>query len=665
MGFNLSISETDDRQINDNSIRAKPAQETDFFNRNGFTQDTEIKVDRSIISNDWGYVTIIETVTLQNSSTFNAFHYSITTELYDHVQYMKVHINEGGDDQDISTSLENDNTTATWTVSIPEVSDDTTSTYRFQIVLAIANTFTTIRDTLAGVDGYPFRFEGYNFYPWFDFPITELSVTAGIESVDTNQKYDNDTNLPKPSDVNGNFEDFENTTMSLGLYSEITSVPGIAQTTIANLYPNAADREIIPEYHPETAEALTQPVRFDAYFENAPLEYKSVESIIDINQWGSVFHTERITMVHRGVEGQNIGGPIDPKDIPIFINVFGIKTFSAYDAYGNLSDSTKEFRDEFSSPHTPNITLVKVAPRVAVSPGNEFTIEMKYEVRHDYRLYETSGFLTPAGNLTIPAMSIFNWTNTKTSIKVIFPPLASIKLPKTTMWGQPVSNVKRTTTPGLLGFPRPTLEITISDFSYYDNTIETIQYSFTPVIGLFFEPILFMLLFSFLGLLYVLIRNFSFALGQAVTPSTSEVTIPFDLIRGFVINYEEKTALRARVTSLEKKRKNLKKMEFQKQKQTLLNKQVSVDRELVKFTSELSEKGARYRDAVRSIELAEAEREQALSNLTDLETKKKQKRMRAEIYNKLKEDYSRRLRRSNATIERVLVNLRSLLTERR
>jgi hypothetical protein len=65
---------------------------------------------------------------------------------------------------------------------------------------------------------------------------------------------------------------------------------------------------------------------------------------------------------------------------------------------------------------------------------------------------------------------------------------------------------------------------------------------------------------------------------------------------------------------------------------------------------------------MRSIEVAEASREDYLINIESLEKKKSQGRIGKEAYARLKIDYDKKLKKSNNSIDKVLIELRNLLT---
>ena len=66
---------------------------------------------------------------------------------------------------------------------------------------------------------------------------------------------------------------------------------------------------------------------------------------------------------------------------------------------------------------------------------------------------------------------------------------------------------------------------------------------------------------------------------------------------------------------------------------------------------------------MRSIEVAEESRDGILRNIESLERKKSQGRIGKEAYAKLKLSYDKKLRSSNNEIDKVLIELRTLLTK--
>ena len=306
---------------------------------------------------------------------------------------------------------------------------------------------------------------------------------------------------------------------------------------------------------------------------------------------------------------------------------------------------------------------IVISTRSTVQAGATYTYDLSYSVPAKNFVNETSGFFSPAYNVSIPAMSLFNWTNRKVDLTVIFPAMSSVSLPST-LWGRPVSS--RNISNGFLGLGKVVLKMELDNFSYLDNNFETFRVTMPPVVGPFYQMFYNSYIFFMAGLLIIIIRIVTQKFSHIVEiPSQEETQIPFELMRDFVTAYEEKTALRSRLADLEKKKKNLRKVEYDQRAQTLKNKQRANDKKLIGITSELAQVSAVYRESIKNLELAEAERDQILAQIADLDKKKRQSRIRPEIYNKLKNEQNNRLNKAITRIERVLNELRSLLREAR
>ena len=342
------------------------------------------------------------------------------------------------------------------------------------------------------------------------------------------------------------------------------------------------------------------------------------------------------------------------------MNTKDIKSISVYDQFSNLTKTTAAPWDS-GQDYPTNITRILIASRSNVLPGSDYTYDLHYSIPAKEYINQTSGFFSPSWNVTIPAMSMFNWTNREVDLTINFPALSTIKLPKT-LWG--VEDPGRNLTTTGFGLGKVVLHLTLMNFSTYDNVFETFQMSMPTVIGPFYQVFYNAFIFFLAGLLIIIVRIVSQKFSHYVeAPVEFESQIPFDLMRDFVTAYEEKTALRSRLADLEKKKKNLRKVEFEQRTQTLKNKQIDNDKKLISITAELSKVSSVYRESIKNLELAEAERDQILAQITDLDEKKKSSRIRPEIYNKLKSEQNNRLNKAITRIERVLNELRSLLRE--
>jgi len=214
----------------------------------------------------------------------------------------------------------------------------------------------------------------------------------------------------------------------------------------------------------------------------------------------------------------------------------------------------------------------------------------------------------------------------------------------------------------LLGlFNKPGVQIIFEDFTPLSNQYIKIDFGTVPLYQIF-TPLSISIFFLTLGVLYTIIRNLSFGF-RPRTIALEE--IPLDLIKDFVKAYEEKTAIREQILRLDRKRKqkSIKKREYDNIRRTLGNRIERAERTIVNVSRKLAEEGQRFRIAMRKIEVAEASREDIILNIESLERKKTQARIGKEAYAKLKLDYDKKLRSTNNDIDKVLIELRSLLTK--
>jgi hypothetical protein len=632
-----------------------------YFDKSTFGNGTSINVSREILVNNWKYTTVTDKVVIKtNESEFNAFTYTLPKDVYQRVN------------NHIELKVESNNITTHELYSYPDMKNETVDIQFIIEDIKLGNE-TTITIVLGMNDfvstdatniEFPFEFSGMNFYPLFNFPITNYDYSGGIASYETNKSVNSDIFYPEPAKLGLTAEvdtNFNINTIKL-IYSSMTSLPNFDYTTISADYPKIGSTNFIPAYSDNLTANFTENVEFRYNINKAPISFSKAKVEIEISEWGYINYREVVTLVNEGIEGQSIGGA-GGTFIPIFINAKNLVSFSVYDDFANLTKST---RSAFvsSNEYPTNITYAKITPRSPILASSSYTYDLRYQIPASEYMNEKDGILSPAYNISLPAMSLFNWTNREVDLTITFPVMASVALPST-LWGHAVTSDNLVST-GLLGFGHPVLSMKLTNFSSLDNKFETINFNLPPVIGPFINIFENAFILFMIGLAIVIIRIAVQKVSHVVEISTTvETQIPFELMRDFVTAYEEKTALRSRLSDLEKKKKNLRKVEYEQRTQTLRNKQIANDKKLVGITSELVKVGPVYQESIRNLELAEAERDQILTQIADLDEKKKQSRIRPEIYNKLKSEQNSRLNKAITRIERVLNELRSLLREAR
>ncbi|MHA1330498.1 MAG: hypothetical protein ACTSR2_05410, partial [Candidatus Hodarchaeales archaeon] len=272
--------------------------------------------------------------------------------------------------------------------------------------------------------------------------------------------------------------------------------------------------------------------------------------------------------------------------------------------------------------------------------------------------------------LSTPLSMNFNWTIRHFELKVFVPYGSTFSIQNAVETIEDTSSRETTLNSSVqkrglgLGFSlfnKLGVKVTFDDFTPLSNRIVNLDFGLDPFVFAK-EPISITLIFFILGLVYAVARNFSFGF----KPKRIAIDeIPIDLIREFVKSYEEKTALREQLLRLDRKRKskNISAREYEQTRIILTNRQQRIDRALVNVSRRLADEGSRYRIAMRSIEVAEANREDILLNIESLEKKKTQGRIGKEAYAKLKLNYDKQLRKANNEVDKVLIELRSLLTK--
>ncbi|MHA2337140.1 MAG: hypothetical protein ACXACX_07545 [Candidatus Hodarchaeales archaeon] len=670
-----------------NTIRANLNHGTPF-NIADFGENHNINLTRSISVNDWGVVILADTLNVsvpsESESKFSSFEIYFSEDFVNNVHFQQIYV------QNSSTAIK-----ASIEEMKPEVVNGigtfhfnfnaSTSNVTLSVTFSISDSVSKNKELLGNLADsiYPYKFSGENlFYPWYSIPITNYDLFYNAAGKIGRRALLNNTVIPNTETVGGDFEAVfeEAQTQPIGTHYTLNEIQSINRDALSSYEYNLGSlgtKKFIPAFDTSFEENMTQNVAFDVFFEASLVEFTKVDSTIIIDTWGSTTHIEEITLKNGGVSDAQIPGPREAGTttvgaIPVVLylpvqleNLFGVR---ARDSLGNLSNTNTIYRSDEPG-YAQNLTAIRVVPRLTISPGEEYKFSLTYQITNKRSLNEKEGFLTPAFDLSTPLMTMFNWTVRELNLKIIFPIGASMNFNENNNRSWLPNSVETVSSPSLfglelIGLGRPTLSLTFEDVSYLRNVEILIHFSMPPIIGWFFEPFLFMVFFLIIGIVLVAVRATSYRLTPVVGSIKEKEDVPFDLVEGFVRFYQEKTAIRQRMNDLDSKRGRLKKGDYDKQKQTLESKATNTDRDLMKYTQTLSDKGGRYREAVRQIEIAEATRDDILRNITDLNKKKRQKRIRSEIHARLLDDYTKKLKRANTTIERVLVDLRSLLTEK-
>lgn len=645
-----------------------------YFDNSDFTNVShEIKISRSIRTNSYGYTSATTEIFINNtgSKAFNAFNYSIPTSEYDNIRYLSVSLfNETEKTVDIiSTDYQDEFVTLTIQTTDIEVNSSLT----LNIITDHLNSVTFDPEATLVETEFPYIFN-MSFMPFVTLPITSYNlfwdIGFGVEfNLDNSSILPND-DLP---------EDVEYSTNPISLIlSNVSSLNTISLSSIENIsygilnnydLNKTSDRKFIPAYSPSLKENYSIQFYFEFFQKDYVLmEFTSLVSHVTINEWKSIHFSYEIILKNVGIKSgtalsTDIGGVNFPL-LKFFVpkNTYNVR---AKDNYGNVSISPAPYLDPLTGKN-----IVEIPPRIGIADSDIYKLNFEYTG-------SIKDYLSDLGNgkvrLTMPLSFDFNWTIQDFKFSVYFPHGSTYSTDKI------VSGIQNDTTNYIIGnfidkqtqsvhsqellniFNKPGFKIGFSELTPLNNRVVDIDFGLDPFYFIK-VPLTFIIFLFALGLIYTLLRNLSFGF-----KSTQRVydEIPVQSIRNFVKIYEEKTALRERIFRLEMKRqsKKISQRDYEQTLTILKNKQSENDKQLVSMTKKFSEKGQRYALVMRTIQVAETEREDILKNIETLESRKSTGRISKEVYNKIKLEYEKKLRKANNDIDKVLIELRALLSK--
>jgi len=665
--FTVIYSNTTDisPELIENQIKQKTTlldSDLKYFDITKFTNTSHwINVSRTIKANEHGYTTSLTNIRLYNNivEEINAFNFTIPLQEYKDSKYLHIYSSNGT--IDTLTPIEN-NDSAILRIKFPSIGFE--ELIDINIEMDHPSAVSSEIDAILQETSFPYHFN-LCFLPLISFPITNYQLiwelNSGGAGIDVD--IENDTIHPADNTSTGVTTirttgfDIEDITEFLSINRSILNATKYGNYNLTML----ENREFIPAFTPILSENLTSYLSFN-YFHHGGirLEFKKLTTKVTVSEWGTVTTEHEFTILNNGIKSgtvlsTSLGGPTFP--------FFSVQVpeeatdFSLFDQYGNVSASTK--RDTATSRK-----IIQIRPRIQLDPGKEYNLSLSYREK-------SSNIARDMRNgkieLQIPITMNFNWIVREFEYKLLLPWISTYN--RTDMVERIEDSTTRypieitgTSEKELLGlFNKEGLKIVFDDFTPLSIKDITLTFGLSPFYPLYM-PLSICVVFFIIGVAYTIIRNLSFGHKRRIIEIEE---IPLDLIKEFVKTYEEKTAIREQMLRLDRKRKskNISSREYEKTKTLLKNRQKRADQSIVTASRKLGEEGPRYRVSMRSIEVAEANRENILKNIDSLERKKNQGRIGKEAYAKLKMSYNKQLRKANNEIDKVLIDLRSLLTK--
>lgn len=666
--IHLTLSDNSENltQLNIDQINL---DELNYFDINEFTNTSHsINVSRVIVANQYGYTTSRTEIRLFNnaSKSINAFNYTIPTNEYYDTKYFHIYtVNDTPTEPTEWYKVEENNKTTVFVVKFPSVEVDNSGTIIIQMDHPNAITFDEDAELIDTT--FPYQFN-LSFLPLVSFPITHYDLKwligknpLGEENIKAN--LDNESIQPTTEAFVGDYLQeageiiFENITQLTTINRSLLNSSDNGNYNLTNL----ANLDFIPAYSPNIASNLTSFLSFDYYQDGGTkIEFSSLKTEVTVSEWGKVTTKHQISIRNIGIKSGTtrssaLGGPTFQE-----IGFYLPKTVSKigmHDDYGNITQTV-------TLDPTNQKNLIAFEPRIQIEQGAQYNIYLTYQEK-------TSDLIKVIGSgklqLQIPLSMDFNWTVRQFEFSLFLPfgskfnPNAIVNAAELSMKRDSDYNSSFSQQQLLGLFKKPGTQIIFKDLTPLSNLYVNLDFGVTPFYPIFI-PFSISIFFLTLGLIYTIIRNISFGFRPK---QISIEEIPIDLIRRFVKAYEEKTAIREQILRLDNRRKakKINAREYEKTRIILNNRQQQTDRAIVNVSKKLADEGQRYRISMRSIEVAEASREDIIRNIESLERKKTQGTIGKEAYNKLKLTYNKKLRSANNEVDKVLIELRSLLTK--
>ncbi|MFW9914293.1 MAG: hypothetical protein ACFFGZ_01675 [Candidatus Thorarchaeota archaeon] len=647
--------------ISGNAEPKKALQTTDnaereYFNLSSFrgAEHYNFTVDRRITILKYGGVIFNTTFFLkiaeEETESFNAINFTIPNEEFDSIyRYSITHTNRSTQGFSVIEDRQENNTILS--VLIPTVTPGNEIKFTLN-----ENYGTYIKQNPASESILAFNgIFNHSFHPWVSIPLTDYNIYLEIEPpLEEDPPVVVQGSLRPTGLGEGNFTPSSNKIEITNVSSLPTFNLSLYNESLGYNLTSLQDIEFIPAYNPQIGENLTLFLAFNFTAQTPPVQYDSFRRIVEIDQWKKIKVTEEIEV--RNLAGNGSEFSLVGK-LGYFLLVVPnpVEYVSGHDSLGNLSVTKAPFTITYRG--NLEVTHFEIMPRIQIQGNDTY----KFSITYTRELKDVlKGDVLGTQRLELWSSSWFNWTVLEYSLRVILPPGSSFKSDSGFFDGS-VIRTKGTTGSGLFKLiRRPYREWTYLNPTQVGSLIIKVYYD-VGYLWILESPLVFSFGFFLLGLAYIGARTIRF--GEEAYTEVKE--IPYELIENYVRTYEEKTAIRERVRRLDKQRKSGKATdrEYQKAKRILQNKLTDIERNLVDSTRTLAKKGRAYGAFTHSIEVAEAEREDVLANLERLEKRKTTGRIGKDAYRRLKNNYERRLKKANNTIDRVLIDLRSFIPE--
>ncbi|MFX0024968.1 MAG: hypothetical protein ACFE8M_01030 [Candidatus Hermodarchaeota archaeon] len=366
------------------------------------------------------------------------------------------------------------------------------------------------------------------------------------------------------------------------------------------------------------------------------MEFEKVNREINISPWG-------IIKVKENYIFQNLGA-IDISTFPLHIP-YSSKNVHVYDDIGNIGeDVVLDDSEAFSNKKSFIINLAQ--NRVPLKPLSKISFTVEYFL--DISDYNSINWFQESIQINL-FTTTFDWVSREQTINVVV---------------QGCNNLEYVSLPPDAIIDSGGSKTLVYNFNIV-TSIESKMIQFTFSIDLFellLRPILISLIIGLLASIYVIVIKIKKEREEKFV--TEKVEIPVDELREYCSLSEEKNALVLEIRRAEEdaKRKKIAKKVYSNLLSKNTTKIEQIKQELLPFKKVLIETSETFENTIKKLDVLDAERESVNDSLTLLDNRYKRGKLPSKAaYQKLLEDFMKRRRRIDRTIDKNIQQLRSYL----
>jgi hypothetical protein len=371
-----------------------------------------------------------------------------------------------------------------------------------------------------------------------------------------------------------------------------------------------------------------------SYFQNdfVKMEFEEIKREIYISPWGIIRITEDLNIRNTGIIEINnlyLNLPRYAKEIYVSDDIGEILGISSVNEGG-----------------TKKLKINLVANRVRLLPNSSFLFRVRYYL--PFENYFSINWIQESINIDLLSTS-YEYLGKQLSVTVVIDGCFSIDY-----ISEPPEAINKAQG-----------SITLFYTSEYVCPLQSriIQFTFTiDFFDLLLRPILIILVISLIASVYVILIKTRKK--DEHTQLLSREFIPVNEIREFCSLYEERNALvlEIRQTEEDAKRKKIAKKNYK----NILNKNTAkideIQQEITPFKKLLNESGEMFENIIKKLDVLEAERISIKDSLNLLESRYKRGRLPSRAaYMKLSDNFKKRRKKIDRTIDKFLQQLRSYL----